>query len=75
MDIARSLGMMTGIVDGLDYLCSLDLHRQALTYEEFDPLICEAVVQSNRFISGERQLGMWEQLWRDRHSDQERQEK
>ena len=66
--VARSLGMVSGIVEALDYLGSLEIHRRAMTNEDFDQLISEAVVLSNRLIPKARELGMWEQMWRDRRS-------
>ena len=67
--VARSLGSVSGVLTGLDYLCSIEIHRRAMEDAEFDLLICEAVVLSNRLIQEARELPMWEQLWRDQRAD------
>ncbi len=42
------------------------LSLSSLPHSEFDPLICDAVALSNCLIPKARELGMWEQLWRNR---------
>lgn len=66
LEIARGLGIVSGVVDCLDYLASHEVHSRTMADDRYDQVICEATALSGRLIPKARELGMWEQLWRTR---------